>query len=87
MRTGFDKKMKLPGMNPKDLKIFKEADYVTLTKAAIDHSDGITINSEKIHPEIEEYLKTCGKPVLPFQGMEQHPKACNDFYETLLNKQ
>ncbi len=86
-KAGFEKKMKLPGMTAKDLKYFKETDYVSLTKAAIDYADGITVCSEKIHPEIEEYLKTCGKPVMPFQGMERLPQDCNDFFETFINKQ
>ena len=85
--AGFDKKMKLPGMNTKDLKYFKEANYVNLTKAAIDYADGITLCSEHIHPEIEEYLKTCNKPVMPFQGMDRYPQDCNDFYETFITKQ
>ena len=82
--NGFEKKMKLPGMTAKDLKYFKETDYVSLTKAAIDYADGITVCGEKIHPEIVEYLKTCGKPVMPFQGMERFPQDCNDFYETFI---
>ena len=85
--AGFDKKMKLPGMNAKDLKYFKEANYVNLTKAAIDYSDGIVINSPHIHPEIEEYLKTCNKPILPFQDDEHFPQACNEFYDNILTKQ
>ena len=85
--AGFEKKMKLPGMTPKDLKYFKETNYVNLTKAAIDYSDGITVCSENIHPEIEEYLESCGKPVLPFQGADRLPQDCNDFYETFIQKQ
>lgn len=87
LRASFDKKMKLPGLNNKDLKYFKEANYVSMTKAAIDYSDGIIIGSEKINPEIEEYLKTVNKPILPYQDMEHYLQAYNDFYETLLNKQ
>ena len=84
---GFEKKMKLPGMNSKDLKYFKETNYVSLTKAAIDYADGITISSERIHPEIEEYLKTCGKPVMPYTDEKSYPKDCNAFYDTILGKQ
>ena len=84
MRTGFDKKAKLPGLSAKDLKIYKEASYVNLTKMAIDYSDGIIINSEKIHPEIEEYLKTCEKPILEYQGEENYAEAYNAFYDKIL---
>ena len=87
LRAGFDKKMKLPGITAKDLKCYKETDYVNLTKAAISYSDGVTIATEKIHPEIEAYLKTCNKPVMPFPGEENFPQACNEFYETFIQKQ
>ena len=87
LAAGFDKKLKLQGMTAKDLKYFKEATYVNLTKAAIDYSDGVTIASETIHPEIEEYLKSCGKPVMPFTDEESFPQACNEFYETFIKKQ
>ena len=84
LKAGFDKKMKLPGLSAKDLKAFKETDYVTLTKAAIDYSDGIIISSKKINPEIEEYLKTVNKPILPYQDEEHYIQAYNDFYDTIL---
>ena len=85
--AGFDKTMKLPGLTAKDLKYFKEADYVNLTKAAIDYSDGVVIAAEHIHPEIEEHLKNYDKPVLAYPGYKQLPQACNEFYDTILAKQ
>jgi len=84
--AGFDKKMKLPGMTAKDLKYFKETNYVNLTKAAIDYADGIVIAAEHIHPEIEEYLKSYTKPLLAYPGEEQLPQACNDFYDAILGE-
>ena len=85
IRPGFEKKVKLQGMNAKDLKYYKEGNYVNLTKAAIDFSDGIIIGSEKINPEIAEYLKSCNKPVLEYQPQETYAEAYNDFYDTILN--
>jgi len=86
-KTGFDKKMKLPGMNSKDLKYFKEANYVNLTKAAIDYSDGIVVSTDHLHPEIEAHLQTVKKPVLTYQEQVHYAQACNDFYDTILEKQ
>jgi starch synthase len=86
-KAGFDKKMKLPGMTAKDLKYFKEANYVNLTKAAIDYSDGIVVSTEHLHPELEEYLKTVKKPVLSYKEQVHYAQACNDFYDTILEKQ
>ena len=85
LRPGFEKKVKLPGMTTKDLKYFKEASYVNMTKSAIDHSDGIIIGSEKINPEVLDYLKGCNKPVLEYQSPENYAEAYNAFYDQILN--
>ena len=79
--------MKLPGMNAKDLKYFKEADYVSLTKAAIDYADGIVVCTEKLHPEIEAHLQTVKKPILTYPEQVHYAQACNAFYDTILEKQ
>ena len=84
LKAGFEKKVKLPGIAPKDLKYYKEASYVNLTKAAIDYADGIVIGSKKINPEIETYLKSCNKPVLEYQETDDYA-AYNDFYDNILN--
>ena len=86
-KAGFDKKMKLPGMNAKDLKYFKEANYVNLTKAAIDYADGIVVCTEHLHPEIEEHLGTIDKPILSYPEQVHYAQACNAFYDTILEKQ
>ena len=81
---GFEKKMKLPGMTSKDLKYFKETNYVNLTKAAIDYADGVVIAAPHIHPEIEAYLQDYTKPLMPYPGEEQFTTACNAFYDKIL---
>ena len=86
LRNEFDKKVKLPGITAKDLKYYKDPNYVNLTKAAIDFSDGIIIGSEKIDPEIAAYVKTCKKPVLEYQPADNYTEAYNAFYETILSK-
>ena len=85
LKSGFEKKVKLPGINAKDLKYYKQANYVSITKSAIDFSDGIIIGSEKIHPEVESYLKECGKPVLGYHDMDHYAAAYNSFYDEILN--
>lgn len=85
--AGFDKKMKLPGMTAKDLKYFKEANYVNLMKSAIDYSDGIVVSTNRLNPEIEEYLVASKKPFLSYQDQVHYAQACNEFYDSLLEKQ
>jgi starch synthase len=82
-RTGFDKKMKLPGIAPKDVKHLKTTDYVNLIKTALDFSDGIIYGSEKINPELEEYAKSLNKPILEYHSPETYVDAYNDFYDNL----
>ena len=55
-KPGFDKMMKLPGMTAKDLKYFKEGNYVNLTKAAIDYSDGIVV-SGALRSGLQRFLR------------------------------
>ncbi|MBQ4398202.1 MAG: glycogen/starch synthase [Bacteroidales bacterium] len=86
-KAGFEKKMKLPGMNAKDLKYFKEANYVNLMKAAIDYSDGIVVSTNRLNPEIEEYLVASKKPFLSYQDQVHYAQACNEFYDSILEKQ
>ncbi len=82
-RDGFDKKMKLQGITPKDVKFLKDTNYVNLVKTALDFSDGIIIGSEKINQELEEYARSLKKPMLEYQSPENYVDAYNDFYDNL----
>ncbi len=85
-REGFDKKLKLPGITAKDLKYYKENNYVNLTKAAIDYSDAVILGSEKINPQILKHLEQNDKPVLDYQSGENYIDVFNGFYDQLLEK-
>lgn len=85
-RKDFDKKIKLPGITAKDLKYYKDANYVSLTKAAIEYADAVIMGSETISPELEAYINTLNKPVLPFQPADNYIDAYNEFYDSLLDK-
>ena len=85
-RAGYDKKMKLPGIAPKDVKHLKEADYVNIMKTAIDFSDAVIYGSEKINPELVEYVNSTKKPVLEYQSPENYVDAYNDFYDNFLKE-
>ena len=73
----------LEGVSEDDLKVLDPATFVNLTKLAIDNSDGIIQGSEKIHPEIEQYIKDSGKPFLAYQPEETYMDAYNEFYDNL----
>ncbi|MDR0970333.1 MAG: glycogen/starch synthase [Lentimicrobiaceae bacterium] len=85
-KKDFDKLIKIPGIMPKDQKMYKDANYVTLIKAAIEYADAIVIGSEKINPEIADYVATINKPILPYQKEDAYIDAYNNFYDKILQK-
>lgn len=84
LSASLGEKMKIEGITNKDLAHYKTPNYVNLIKAAITYSDAIIIGSEKINPEIEEYLKTVDIPVLEYQDSDTYIDAYSDFYDKIL---
>ena len=80
----FANKIKLEGISPKDLKHYKNPNYINMIKSAIDFSDAVIIGSPKINEEVLRYLKESDKPCLEFQPMEQYIDAYSDFYDDVL---
>ena len=80
----FANKIKLEGITPKDLKHYKNPNYINMIKSAIDFSDAVIIGSPKINDEVLRYLKESDKPCLEFQPMEQYIDAYSDFYDEVL---
>ena len=85
--AGFDKKMKMNGIVPKDVKNLRTTNFVNLMRNAVDFSDAIIFGSEKINPKVEEYVKSSGKPFLEYQSPENYVDAYNDFYDSLLKEE
>jgi len=84
MNKNFAEKVKLDGINSKDLKHYKTANFVSLMKSAIDFSDGVIIGSPSVNPEVMDYLKSTDKPFLNFQPMDRYVDAFSDFYDEIL---
>ncbi len=80
----FHKKIKIEGITNKDLKYYKNADYVSMIKSAIDFSDALIMGSEQVNPEIEAYLKQIHKPILEYQSMDNYIDAYSNFYDKIL---
>lgn len=81
----FEKKIKLPGITAKDLKYYKEPNYVNISKAAIEYADAIIIASDKVNPALLEYVNEKKKPVLQHTD-DDYVDAYNAFYDSLLGK-
>jgi starch synthase len=84
MHKDFANKIKLEGINSKDLKHYKSPTYVNVVKAAIDFSDGVIIGSPKVNPDLISYLKEIDKPFLDYQPMDRYVDAYNDFYDEVM---
>lgn len=84
MNSDFARKIKLPGITEKNLKYYKDPNYVNITKSAIDFSDGIIVGSEQINSDVLSYLKKTEKPVLDFQSIDTYIDAYSGFYDKIM---
>lgn len=84
LTSNMKKKVLLDGLKPEELPHLGTPNYVNVMKTGIDYSHGIIIASEKIDPQIEEYLRKSGKPILEYQGDEDYLDAYSDFYSNIL---
>ena len=82
-RNGMDKKLKMPGIVQKELAWLKKPTFVNVEKTALDFSDAIVFASKNINPEVEEYARSLGKPILEYPGEENYVDAYNDFYDKI----
>ncbi len=81
----FVDKLREDGFSDDDLKslIGAPVDFNALNRIAIDHADAIAISSENINPELIEYARASGKPLLEYPGAENYAAAYADFYRSL----
>ena len=83
-KDDFVEKMKSPGMDDVDFDAFKNTDYTAINKSAIDYSDAIIIGSKDVKPELIEYAKKSGKPILEYVDSEEYYTAYNEFYDKII---
>lgn len=58
-------------------------DYKALNRIAIDYSDAVAISSPNVDPELIEYARQSGKPLLEYPGEENYVEAYKAFYTSL----
>lgn len=73
------------GITKKDVEILKEPSYVNLSKLAITHADAVIVGDRQINPELQEFINTVKKPILPYQNEENYIDVYSEFYDTILN--
>jgi starch synthase len=87
LRDVFAQKLLLDGITEKDLiPIREKADFVSLSKLAIDYSDGVIQSSREINPILAEYARSQEtKPFLEYQPEDVYIDAFNEYYDRLLS--
>jgi len=81
------KKMKMAGMSPDDLKLYKDPTMVNVHLAAMKMSDAVIKGSPDKHTVLDNYLKKSNKPVLEYLSTEDEDalvEAHNSFYDDLI---
>ncbi len=86
-KNGYQKKVLMKGLENDDMGHYTEGDYVSLLKGAIDRSDALIVASPIINPEVMEYAKSSGKPMLDFVDEEEYFKAYNEFYDKIIGEE
>ena len=78
-------KLILKGIERSDVEniIPTSATYKDLCKLAISYSNGIIQNSPDVDPELLEYAREKGIPVLEYQPQETFADAINNFYDEI----
>ena len=82
LQPEFPTKLMLKGIAKKDVANLKTPiDYVELCKLAIDYSDGVVLQSDKVNEKLVNYAKETGKLILEPQDPDNFAEACNNFYD------
>jgi starch synthase len=87
LNAKYSKKVILDGITDADVKKLKDPTFVNVTKAAMDMADAVIQGSEKIHPDLQKYMKTLNKPVLGFKSPEEYVEAYSNFYDEILEEE
>ena len=84
----FAEKIQLEGVEPEDVAAItgKPVDFETLTKLAIDFSDGVIQGSQHINNEILSYIQGKNIPFLPYQSADTYIAAYDHFYDEVWEK-
>ena len=81
----FAEKIANEGGKDEKLSILSTPSYENLYRFVIDYADGITVASPKASPELVEYARQSGKPVLEYREPDEEDffDNYNRFYEEL----
>lgn len=86
--SNFSEKLMLEGIVPDDVAGIagKPVDFETLTKLAVEFSDGVIQGSQNINNEILTHIQNKNIPFLPFQPADEYISAYDNFYDEVWEK-
>ncbi|WP_224488522.1 glycogen/starch synthase [Robertkochia flava] len=74
-------KVKFDGIDEASVSALENPTYTNLIKVAVENSDAAIIASESLDDDLQEYLSSLSKPVLPHKSIYEFEEAYNEFYE------
>jgi len=80
LNSNMAKKIAEDGIDINEISVINDPNFVNLGKLAIDYSDATIKGSECINADLEDYMKTSGKPFLDYQPKESYINSYFDFY-------
>lgn len=81
----FGNKAILDGIDVEDITDLNGPTALEVYKYAAKWSDGIIKGSEKLDPELEEYINSLDKPILEYQNEDAYVEEYNNFYDSVLS--
>jgi starch synthase len=76
-------KVLIDNMAPEDVTFLDNPSYINISKMAVHYSDAVIKGSKKINSDVENFIRTSGKPFLDYQHKDEYLEAYNDFYEKI----
>ena len=87
MPERLNEKILMNGIDLADVStVAGNANYETLSKLALEYSDGIIQASEKVNSNLLEDIKNSQKLFLPYVSEENYVTSYNEFYDKVLEK-
>ncbi len=83
---GFAGKVAYGGLSAADTHLSGTPSGIELAKTAMDYSDGVIIGSGDVDPELVEYAKQLGLPLLPYDKAAMEDGSYIDEYNAFYDK-
>lgn len=74
----------IDGIDENDVSLLDEPSYDSMSKLGVEYADAVIQGSEKINPELSEFIKASNKPHLDYQPEDVYIDAYNEFYDKIV---